>query len=263
MAALEALKPDALERLARHLAPKYSISTTRQTVTCALAVLAWCHDRGWIAELPRKPKLPRRPRMPRDIDPDSLARLMDNLPSGARGKSAPLIRFIAATGCRPREARMLQWESVNLQAKTCALVIHKTAKRTGKIKTIYLTPEAIEILAGQPRTGQLVFPSRIGTAYTASGLRSIVRRRGVNSPYRLRHTFAQSALEAGVSMEVLAKLLGHGDLQTVQVYAQIRDRQALEAAARLGNLHRQSSAPRRPQCSGSKPRPKQARRARA
>lgn len=81
------------------------------------------------------------------------------------------------------------------------------------------------------RTGP-VFLSRLRKRYTSGGLRSILRRHGGVNPYSLRHTYAQPALQTQ-PMEVVAALLGHADLETVQTYCQIRDRRAVAAARTL------------------------------
>ena len=69
----------------------------------------------------------------------------------------------------------------------------------------------------------LVFPSRLGVPYTASGLRAILRRAAPGvTPYQLRHTFAQHAIDSGVATDDLAGLLGHSDVRTTRHYAKIR-----------------------------------------
>lgn len=118
----------------------------------------------------------------------------------------------------------------------CILPAHKSAARTGKPRTIYLTPEAKSVLEGLlPDIGTpsgTVFKSRFFKPYTSSGLRAILRRHGGFTPYALRHTFAQAALDEQ-PMEVVAALLGHANLTTVQTYCQIRDRRASAAAASI------------------------------
>ena len=40
-----------------------------------------------------------------------------------------------------------------------------------------------------------------------------------------RHTFAVFALNNGVSMEVVAKMLGHSNIKTTQIYAKVLNRE--------------------------------------
>ena len=86
-----------------------------------------------------------------------------------------------------------------------------------------------------------------------SGLRSILRKRGITSVYSLRHTAAQSMLDAKVPIEDVARLLGHSDLRTVGVYAQIRNDRAREVASSLASvLHPPSAERSRPRTSRGK-----------
>lgn len=38
------------------------------------------------------------------------------------------------------------------------------------------------------------------------------------SPHMLRHSFAKNLVDAGVGLEKVAKLLGHGSLETTRLY---------------------------------------------
>lgn len=50
------------------------------------------------------------------------------------------------------------------------------------------------------------------------------------SPHVLRHTYATSMLNAGAPMPAIAKLLGHESVKTTEVYAQLADTSARDAA---------------------------------
>jgi integrase len=127
----------------------------------------------------------------------------------------------------------LRWAEVDLAAGVCSPTHYQTTGRTALARVLYLTQPAKEIIGAIDRSGEFVFKSRLGRQYKPSSLRSILYKRGVTGGvYALRHTFAQAAL-ATARMEVVSRLLGHADLRMVNVYAQVRDRQALEAVATL------------------------------
>ncbi len=204
-------------------------SSVRDYLYHAMVCLKWANGRGYSVAVPPMPKgLPKKTRAPRDVDPIVLRAALERI------KHAKLIiRFIVATGCRPSEACGLEWDSVSVRAGTAVLGLHKTAKKTGKPRTIYLTPAALAVLAEVPTKDGPVFLSKRGRPYTPAGLRAILTRKGIPGAYCLRHTAAQTWLDDGTDFGVVAGLLGHGDLRTVQVYAQVRDPKLRRAAQQL------------------------------
>lgn len=60
------------------------------------------------------------------------------------------------------------------------------------------------------------------------------------TPHSLRHTFATRAAETGEGIEVVAQLLGHADVRTTMIYAQISDerrRRTIDAAFDRPSAH--------------------------
>ena len=208
---------------------RLSNETIRNYVRTAAKMLRWAHKRKWLSEAPEVPALGSSQRNDRDVGDDRLQAAFESLPDRA---GRPL-RFIAETGCRPGEACKLKWEYVHLDVGTCILPVgqHKSGTKTGKPRTIYLTPGAVEILSGMRPTVGHVFLSRFGKPYTPSGLRSILRRHGGITPYQLRHSFAQRASEQQ-STEDLAKLLGNTE-RAARFYFEVRDKRAIQVARSL------------------------------
>ena len=184
--------------------------------------------------MPRTPKPVNRPR---DIDHKRLTAVFNSLPE----RAGVVLRFILETGCRPGEACYLLWSEVDFDRSVCILSDHKTA-RTGRTRTVFLSPGAVDILKAQPHKSEHVFTSRLGKPYTPSGLRSIAKRHGLDTVYSLRHTRAQTMLDGRVPMEDVAKLLGHKDLSIVQTYAQVRDDRARDVARSLASPLQQRPA---------------------
>lgn len=222
----------SLDGFAVELSRSLKPGSLREYLRAAIAALTWAHSQGWIASVPPMPgKLPRRTHAPRDVAPDRVAEIIATL----QPQTARIVRFIVAVGCRPSEACRLMWEDIDLRTATASLSMHKTL-RHGKTRTLYLTPDALEVLAEVPtRTGH-VFLSRTGQPHTASGLRSTLQRYGLTGAYCLRHTAAQSWLEQGVDFGTVAGLLGHSGLGQVQIYAQVRSQRLREAARSLRGI---------------------------
>lgn len=221
---------------------KLSPWTVQKFVRYAIRTARWAVDQKWITDREiRTPALPKPVKKPRDISGDTLAEVFADLAPSPRR----VLKFMVETGCRPSEAVGLTWDEVDLKRGVCVLEGHKT-EHHGRTRTIYLTPEATRLLQSINNREGVVFRNRKGQPYTVGGLRSILRRRGVTGIYQLRHTFAQNALEQGVALEDVAKLLGHSNLQTVQTYAQIRDERARKVAAGLKPLTSEPATPTHP-----------------
>ena len=203
--------------------------TVRHYLKAAAAVLEWARGQGWLECEPVAPKVPKGVRKARDVEPGKLADALDDLPD----RAGHILRFIAATGCRPSEACRLEWRHVNIDARVCSLDVHKTMGETGEPRTLYLTDAALVILQALKTDGAegFIFTSRLGKPYTPAGLRAILRRHGGFTPYQLRHSFAQQVSDSGeVPVEVLSKLLGHHDMKTTAFYFKVRDQRARQAA---------------------------------
>ncbi len=68
-------------------------------------------------------------------------------------------------------------------------------------------------------------------------LASIGRSLGIKvSPHRLRHSAATAMLSAGVAIETVGKVLGHGDVRTTSIYARVLDSSSDEALDSLARL---------------------------
>jgi len=165
-----------------------------------------------------------------DFDPVRLRRILKALDARKQRRPvARLIRFILATGCRPGEARMLRWDHVNMDAAVCQLPPdeHKTGRRTGTVRTIYLSADALAILrdldAIDHTPAAYVFVSHRGTPYTRDGFRAICKRLGFY-PYQLRHTAAQTWVDGGADLGTVGAALGHRSSDTTRKYAEVRDR---------------------------------------
>lgn len=97
-----------------------------------------------------------------------------------------------------------------------------------KERIVLLSAEAYSVLhdwlAIRPVSDQpYVFLNERGRPLKANGLLWLLHRYGDQAgveltPHQLRHTFARQALEAGMPLSSLGKLLGHAELDTTLVY---------------------------------------------
>ena len=188
----------------------------------------------------RIPRFGERPRT-RYLTPQELARLWTVLETAEQQRAehpsvVAGIRLLLLTGARSAEVKSLRWEMIDWQTGQARLPTSKTGA-----KTLYLAPEALEVLRHLPRV--------LGNPYVLPGkvpgkpwhdlrrpwhrIRRLARLPDVRL-HDLRHTYASIAVGAGLSLPQVGKLLGHLRPQTTQRYAHLADTVAKEAAIQTG-----------------------------
>ena len=138
------------------------------------------------------------------------------------------VQGMTLTGCRPGEVARVGKEQIDLERGLWIFTKHKTVKKTGKPRVIYLCPEALELtktlLAKCPDNGPIFRNSR-GKPWTRNAIRIRFRNLREKHPelkgiiaYTYRASFATDALEAGVPDATVAQLLGHTNTNTLHKF---------------------------------------------
>ena len=179
----------------------------------------------------------RRPALTRFLSSEEIARLHGVLDAQTRKGSrqqADIVRLLLLTGCRKGEIIGLRWSEVH--EDVLALKDSKTGPRT-----VPLGSQARAILDRQPRTGSpFVFPSPVNPARPRGPdlpfWYRIRREAGIGDVrlHDLRHTMASHAVMNGVPVPVVARLLGHSNVNMTMRYAHLTDRETEAAAERVG-----------------------------
>lgn len=201
----------------------------RHAMAAVKRVYSWAEQQGLISSHPlRTLALPRPNRRERIPSQAERSLILDSI------KDAPFRLFLTAmqgTGCRPSEVARVTAADVNLDLGVWVLQRHKTAKKTGRPRVIYLSPDMLALTQQQienHRTGPL-FPNTRGKAFTRGAWRSRLVRLREKFPslagivcYALRHSYATDALINGVGIAQLAELMGHTSTDMVsRVYGHL------------------------------------------
>jgi len=222
--------------------PKWK-GSRRNAVICVKRAFNWAVGEGLLKENPlrglKKPPAVRRDRILTTEEWDQLfAAVVDQ-------EFKDFLTAMRETGCRPGEVRKVTAENVNLDLGVWVLEQHKTRKKTGLPRVIYLTPTMVDLcrklMARWPAGPIFRGPKRKGhKPFTRNALRCRFMRlrkklpqlKGVIS-YTLRHTYITDALERGVPVATVAELAGHKDLKMIQQhYAHLSEkREHLKRAA--------------------------------
>ena len=154
-------------------------------------------------------------------------------PSDAKGcRDRAMLELLYATGIRVSELIGLDLESVNLAAGFL-----RCAGR-GKERMIPLYPAAVQALEDyithvRPQMVEhpderALFVNMSGERMSRQGFWKIIKhyqeKAGIQTeitPHTLRHSFAAHLLENGADLHSIQEMLGHADISSTQIYAQL------------------------------------------
>lgn len=230
---------------------RFHVSTRRHALLDIRAYLRWRFDHGELAEDPddlvRGSDLPRLPvYLPRPLSPRVDAELQHRL-----GRSQhPLwlgLLLMRQTGLRIGELRSLEYNCIREDQAGNRFLKVPLGKLDNE-RLVPVTGETFEIVRALQSLGllsrrYLLEPIK-GGKVPYEDLRQAFRRacEGLEDPepittHRLRHTYATTLLNAGMSLVGVMKLLGHRDYRMTLRYAAITQETAgseyLEALAKL------------------------------
>lgn len=239
---LSELTPAAIESLYRTLLERLSPATVRRSHGVLHAAFERAVRLDQINSNPAsrvQPPSGARGITPQ-VDTDDVLRLI----AAARQHSPMLGTYVllsAATGMRRGEVTALQWADVDLDAGTLHVrrsitkakgETHTKAPKSGKARTVPLSPMAVDALREWRRTSARVagwvFPAPDGVSpwgpfAASSAWRDLCEREGVSMRlHDLRHHMATLSLRAGLSAVEVANMLGHSSPHvTMSVYAHV------------------------------------------
>lgn len=188
----------------------------------------------WMVTLPhgnpcRKVKRYREYNRTRFLSDDELRRLIDTLDLARAGSPLRVgfLELLLYTGARCGEWKTARWDQI--RGRELSLQDSKTGPRT-----IYLTAQAMEVLAGLPKTPDgLVFPELPELRYFWTGITKKAKIANLRL-HDLRHCFASVALSAGQSLPKIGGLLGHTSPKMTARYAHLVPSEGRASANAIG-----------------------------
>jgi integrase len=131
--------------------------------------------------------------------------------------TAEAFLFCCYTGLRFSDIKQLRSDHI----QTNAIVLEQ--EKTDDIVYIPLNNKAKDILHDKKST--IVFNLPSNQKYNEA-LKDLATATGISknlTSHTARHTFAVLSIEKNIPLEIISKLLGHRDLKTTQIYAQIKN----------------------------------------
>ena len=213
-----------------------SDSTITRNIASLRSFYQYLLAKGYIEENPirsiKTKKIPKKiPTILTTKEVDMLLKAPDEMdPKGCRDKA--MLELLYATGLRVSELIALDIEDVNLSVGILNC-------QGGHIKrTLPIYPEALEVLSDYINRvrGKIIpveenhalFVNLNGKRLTRQGFWKIIKSYAEIShikteitPHTLRHSFAAHLLENGAQLKDIQEMLGHADISSTQIYAQV------------------------------------------
>ena len=154
----------------------------------------------------------------RFLEPDEVRRIEEvELPTDSLMKTRDVFIFQCYTGLAYADMKGFDFKKVVL--RNGKYILHDTRRKTGEQYHIVLLPQAVRILEKYgyvlPVISNQQYNMRLKIIADAAKL-----DKGLTS-HMGRHTYATMCLNAGISVEILARMMGHSDIATTQIYARL------------------------------------------
>ncbi|WP_215399320.1 tyrosine-type recombinase/integrase [Rheinheimera oceanensis] len=145
--------------------------------------------------------------------------------------------FGCTTGLRWSDIQKLKWQDVFLSDGVNRITFNH--KKNRKLQYLDLPKDAIKLM-GEPEAPETrVFKGLKYSTYTNVAILQWMLRAGITKHITFhcaRHTFAVRLLTNGADIYTVSKLLGHSELKTTQIYADIIESKRKEAMESLPSL---------------------------
>ena len=145
----------------------------------------------------------------------------------------PAVLLSMNTGMRRGELLALRWANVDMKGKQ--ITIEGSTAKAGQTRHIPLNAEALDVLRRwkeQAPAGERLFP--IDTGFKTAWAKLLERAHVTAFRWHdLRHHFASRLVQAGVPLNTVRELLGHGSMAMTLRYAHLAPDQKAEAVAKL------------------------------
>lgn len=230
--ATPAVCADCRDRLTNEVGPKGKIrksGTVLRYISTMSSVFECCvKDWMWISQNPmraiRKPSPGNR--KARFFTLEEIFKLLDICKASNSTLILPIFILAIHTGMRRGEILSLRWENINFQEK----IIHLPNSKNGEPRNIAMTEAVFEALSklenqNNERNG-LVFPSPNNLQKPIdikSTWERILTKAGITDGtfHTTRHSFCSFSSALGVTPPVLARMTGHKDSRTTDIYIDV------------------------------------------
>ncbi len=145
--------------------------------------------------------------------------------------------FSCVTGLRWSDVQKATWDDINKTDHGYRIIFKQ--QKTRKQQYLDLPADAIQFMGTYTKPSERIFKGLKYSAYINVALQQWVLRAGITKHitfHSARHTFAVRMLTHGIDIYTVSKLLGHSELKTTQIYADIIESKRIEAMHSLPSI---------------------------
>jgi len=217
---------------------KFSASTISRNIASIKAFYYFMLKEGMVPEdvsdVLKAPKIEKK--VPGVLSTSEIIRLLDQ-PAGISPKELrdkAMLELLYATGIRVSELISLKVSDLNLQMGY--IICFDANRKSGKERIIPFgnaARTAIMKYLSSGRERMIEDPENVFLFVNCSGqpmsrqgfwklIKFYARKAGINTditPHTLRHSFAAHLVENGADLQIVQEMLGHSDISTTQIYA--------------------------------------------
>lgn len=207
----------------------YKPATVNRKLAGISAFCGWAGDVGLLTGDPThgvSPVAEVRP-APKWLDKNEQYALLRAVQAKGRVRDIALVTLMLHTGLRVSEVSALRYGDLSMSARKGSVRVR--GGKGGKYRTVLLNADARRALAvyldeRSIAAEDALFVGQRGGALQPPGIYHLVKRYAYDArlqdvtPHTLRHTFGKNLIDAGVSLDRVAQLLGHNSVDTTRIY---------------------------------------------
>ena len=226
---------------------RFAAATVSRNIASLKAFYHFMVEEGFVAEdISEKLKAPKiEKKLPSIMSPDEVVRLLEQ-PSGDSPKEIrdkAMLELLYATGIRVTELITLKVSDVNMQMNfiLCKdrnkerIIPFGAAAKNALARYLDGTREAML----ENKSSDVLFANCSGQPMSRQGFWKLIKyyakRADIKAditPHTLRHSFAAHLVENGADLRSVQEMLGHSDISTTQIYANMNHNHIREVYAK-------------------------------
>ncbi len=207
----------------------YKPATVNRKLSSISAFCEWANEMGLISANPVNgiSQIDEVRLAPKWLDKNEQYALLRAVQEKGRKRDIALITLMLNTGLRVSEVSRLTVDDIQISPRKGSVTVR--GGKGEKFRTVPLnvdTRKAVQayLRRNDLQNGSYLFVSQRGGPLQPSGIYYLVNRYAYDArledvtPHTLRHTFGKNLVDAGVSLDRVAQLLGHESVNTTRIY---------------------------------------------